>query len=104
MALMSSRLYRHFRKSLGARNSHGTPEFLLTPILAIPIPVFGVRVKQRKSLIWLRQNLSTVILMKRSRRELQITDIISKNNPVSVVPCPSPKTAGIGKLKTRASF
>jgi len=28
MALMSSRLYRHFRKSSGARNSHGTSTIL----------------------------------------------------------------------------
>jgi len=58
-----------------------------------PTPVFGMRVKQEESVIWLFMNidLPITILIKRSRRELSIDMVIHRGifkiNQITLFPC-----------------
>jgi len=68
------------------------PQLKPTPVLDCPTPVSGMKVKQGKSVIWLiiKINLTTTILMKRSRRELSIDmliqGVIFENNQITLFP------------------
>jgi len=66
----------------GLKNNQNWREYSaqlkLTPLLGCPTPVLNVKVKQGESVIWLfwKINISTVISMERSRRELSIDMVI----------------------------